>query len=77
MSRIPLKDMQALLDRATYSDSYGVDGSDFVVCRICERESGAGLISIQRGPNWHAPDCPVPRLQRKYDHRGAKTRDGA
>lgn len=67
MSRVSLKDMQALLERATYSDSYGVDGSDFVVCRICECESGAGMLAR---PNWHAADCPVPRLQRKYADRG-------
>jgi hypothetical protein len=71
MSRVPLKDMQVLLERATYEDSYGVYGSEFAVCRICERESGAGVLAK---PNWHAPDCPVPRLKRKYDHRGAKER---
>jgi hypothetical protein len=73
MSRIPLKDMQALLERATYEDSYGVYGSEFLVCRICERESGAGVLAK---PNWHAHDCPVPRLQRKYSHRGAKPFNG-
>lgn len=67
MSRVPLKDMQALLDRATYSDSYGIDGSDFAVCRICERSSGAGAMFR---PDWHADDCPVPRLRRKYENRG-------
>lgn len=69
MSRVPLKDMQALLERATYRDNYGVYGSDFTTCRICERESGAGVLFK---PNWHAPYCPVPRLKRKYDHRGVK-----
>lgn len=67
MSRVPLKDMQAILERATYVDDYGVYGSSFSVCRICERESGAG---VQFRPNWHAADCPVPRLKRKYSHRG-------
>lgn len=68
MSRVPLKDMKALLERATYNDDYGVYGSTFTVCRICERESGAGVL---RKPNWHAADCPVPRLKVKYDKRGA------
>lgn len=69
MSRIPLKDMQLLLERATYVDDYGVEGSTFMGCRICGRESGAGLLAR---PNWHAPNCPVPRLKRKYSERGAK-----
>lgn len=67
MSRVPLKDMQALLERATYTDDYGVFGSTFIVCRICEHESGAGVLFR---PNWHAEDCPVPRLKRKYADRG-------
>jgi hypothetical protein len=58
-----LRDLKKMLDKATYEDSYGVHGSDFTVCRICERESGAGML---RKPNWHASDCPVPRLQKKY-----------
>lgn len=74
MSRVPLKDMHALLERATYYDSYGVDGSDFTVCRICERESGAGVLFR---PDWHAADCPVPRLQRKYEHRGQQPKGQA
>lgn len=69
MSRVPLKDMQALLDRTTFRDSYDIPGSDFTVCRICERESGAGVLGR---PDWHAPDCPVPRLKRKYEQRGTK-----
>jgi hypothetical protein len=77
MSRVPLKDMQALLERATYEDSYDVYGSEFMVCRICERDSGAGLIALQRGPNWHAPSCPVPRLQRKYERRGQHRKEKA
>lgn len=67
-----MKDMQALLERATYVDSYDVPGSDFTACRICERESGAGMLAR---PNWHQVWCPVPRLQRKYSHRGAKPKD--
>jgi hypothetical protein len=62
-----LRDLLRLLDRCTYGDSYGVHGSDFVVCRICERESGAGVLAK---PNWHADDCPVPRLQRKLNGKG-------
>ena len=68
MSRVPLKDMKALLERVTYNDDYGVHGSTFTVCRICEHESGAGVL---RKPNWHSADCPVPRLKAKYDKRGA------
>lgn len=69
--RPSLKDMLALLDQATYEDSYGVDGSDFTCCRICNHESGAGMLAR---PNWHKPECPVPRLQRKYAGRGQAPR---
>jgi hypothetical protein len=68
MSRA-LRDLLKLIDRCTYGDSYGVDGSDFVACRICERESGAGLL-FKNG--WHAKDCPVPRIQQKYEGKGQK-----
>ena len=67
MSRVSMKDMKAVLERATYVDSYGVYGSEFTVCRLCESESGAGALFK---PNWHKPYCPVPRLQRKYGNRG-------
>jgi hypothetical protein len=69
MSRVPLKDMKAILDRATYHDDYDVEGSTFIVCRICEHSSDAGIL---RKPGWHAKDCPVPRLKKKYDQRGIK-----
>ena len=74
MSRVSLRDMKSILDRATYTDDYGVDGSTFAVCRICEHESGSGMLWKA---NWHAADCPVPRLQRKYDKRGANELRGA
>ncbi len=74
MSRVPIKDIKSVLELATYSDSYGVYGSDFTVCRLCERESGAGVLFRA---NWHAPYCPVPRLQRKYDRRGQPARGEA
>lgn len=67
MSRVKLKDMQALLDSATYTDDYGVPGSTFTVCRICDHESGAGVL---KKLDWHAKDCQVPRLKAKYQHRG-------
>lgn len=67
MSRGALKDLKTLLEMTTFRDSYGVYGSDFTVCRICERESGAGVL---RKPGWHDPTCPVPRLKRKYEKRG-------
>lgn len=67
MSRVSLKDMKAILDLATYTDDYGIEGSTFSVCRICECSSGAGILWK---PGWHASDCPVPRLQRKYSQRG-------
>ena len=69
MSRVPLKDMQAILDRATYHDDYDVEGSTFIVCRICEKSSAPGVLWK---PDWHAADCPVPRLKKKYDQRGIK-----
>lgn len=69
-----LRDLIRLVDRCTYSDSYDVQGSDFTVCRICERESGAGVLAR---PNWHAEDCPVPRLQRKVQGKGARKTGGA
>jgi len=66
VSRVPLKDMHALLDRVLVNDDYGVYGSDFTHCLICGHDSGAGLL---RRPGWHAADCPVPRLKRKYEAR--------
>lgn len=30
-----------------------------------------------RKPSWHAADCPVPRLKRKYDQRGRALPEGA
>jgi hypothetical protein len=47
------------------TDSYGVHGSEFYVCRLCDRESGAGVLNkgIQH-PEW----CPVGR----YELRVAK-----
>jgi hypothetical protein len=67
-----LRDLIDLVDRSTFYDSYGVDGSDFTVCRICERESGAGVL---HKPGWHASDCPIPRLQKRLANRGRKTKD--
>ncbi len=64
-----LRDLKKLLDQTTYTDSYGVEGSDFCVCRICESESGAGRLAR---PNWHKAWCPVPGLQKKYDTRGKR-----
>lgn len=64
-----LRDIQKLLDLATYADSYGIDGSGFMVCKICESESGAGVLAR---PNWHKAWCPVPRLQKKYENRGRR-----
>lgn len=71
MSRGALRDLKALLERTTCQDSYGVHGSDFTVCLICGNESGAGVL---RRSGWHKPDCPVPRLKRKYDDRGQRPR---
>lgn len=64
-----LRDIKRLLDLATYGDSYGVDGSDFVVCRICENDSGAGILGRH---DWHKEWCPVPRLEKKYAARGRR-----
>lgn len=63
-----LKDLKTLLDLATYVDDYGVYGSSFECCRICGYESGAGALALS---DWHEAGCPVPRLQRKYEQRGA------
>lgn len=62
-----LRDLIDLVERSTYGDDYGVYGSDFTCCRICERESGAGVL---KKPNWHAPSCPIPKLQRRLMKRG-------
>lgn len=69
-----LRDLLTLLDRATYDDDYGVCGSTFQVCRICNCESGAGVLAR---PNWHARWCPVPRMQAKYVGRGQAARGEA
>lgn len=63
-----LRDLLKLLEQATYEDSYGVYGSEFVACRICERDSAG------RKPQWHAPGCPVPRLLSKYEGKGQRPR---
>ena len=62
-----LRDIKALLERCEVNDSYGVDGSDFKVCLICNNDSGAGVL---RKTDWHAKGCPVPRLKLKYVKRG-------
>lgn len=47
------------------TDSYGVHGSDFSICRLCDGESGPGRLNkgIQ-----HDSDCPLGR----YEARVAK-----
>jgi hypothetical protein len=67
MSRPSLKDMQKLLSACIEADSYGVDGSDFLRCKVCGNESGAVLLAR---PGWHEASCPVPGLRRKYGYRG-------
>lgn len=47
------------------TDSYGVHGSDFYRCRLCDAESGAGVLN--KGIP-HKLDCPVAR----YNARVAK-----
>ncbi len=68
----PLRDLLKLLEHATYGDDYGIHGSEFTACRICERASEAGLLFK---PGWHQSWCPVPRLQRKYQDRGPRDRE--
>lgn len=58
-----LRDLLALLDRTTTTDSYGVEGSDFSVCKICDSENSPGVLAKE---TWHRSWCPVPRLQKKY-----------
>jgi hypothetical protein len=62
-----MRDLRRLLRNATYFDSYGVDGSDFECCRICDSESGAGMLYK---PDWHKPFCPVPELKKRYSLKG-------
>jgi hypothetical protein len=69
-----LRDLIDLVDRSTFRDSYGVDGSDFTCCRICEHESGAGVL---RKSNWHAADCPIPKLKKRLSSRGRKATGSA
>lgn len=69
-----LRDLLRLLDQTTEVDDYGVDGSDFTRCKICEHESGAGMLAR---PNWHKVGCPVPRLQEKYAGKGQRPRGDA
>ena len=38
------------------SDDYGVDGSTFYACRLCDQESGAGLLNKGVEHKW---DCPL------------------
>ena len=48
-----LQDM--LFDATCYSDSYGVPGSDWTVCGLCDAEDDPGLLS--RGVP-HKMTCP-------------------
>ncbi len=41
------------------TDSYGVHGSNFRICNICEAESGAGM--LDKGIP-HDPDCLIAKL---------------
>jgi hypothetical protein len=63
------RDLLTLIERCTYSDDYDIPGSTFLCCRICERESGAGVLFK---PDWHSASCPVPRLQAKYAGKGQR-----
>lgn len=58
-----LRDLLTLIGRSTYEDDYGVRDSELTVCRICDNESGAGVL---RRVDWHKPGCPIPRLETKY-----------
>ncbi len=46
-----------IADEGTYSDSYGVPGSDFGVCRFCEAGGGPGV------PFEHSKNCPILRCE--------------
>lgn len=46
-----------IADEGTYSDSYGVPGSDFGVCRFCEAGGGPGV------PFEHNKNCPILRCE--------------
>jgi hypothetical protein len=53
--------VEALVAGCIYPDSFGVHGSDFFACRICQHESGAGIYARE---NWHAPDCPAAAVEK-------------
>lgn len=61
-----LRDLITLLDRAVYTDDYGVYGSTFYVCRYCDQESGAGVLMKA---NWHSASRPVPRMEKKHSQQ--------
>ena len=44
------------IDNLILRDDYGVDGSDFYQCRLCNGESGAGLLNKGIA---HYPGCPL------------------
>ena len=51
-------------------DNYGVEGSTFWVCRLCDRESGAGVL---RKPIIHTNDCPLGRYEARMAKKRSKT----
>jgi hypothetical protein len=49
-------------------DNYGVHGSDYFYCRLCERESGAGVLN--KGIP-HKDWCPVARYEARVAKRAS------
>lgn len=55
-----------VLNAALVADSYGVEGSDFVYCRICDSSSQPGFLYK---PGWHKESCPVKRAENSHHKR--------
>lgn len=53
-------DAQRLVDAAIYTDSYGVSGSDFRACRICDHSNQPGL---NARADWHPETCAAKQME--------------
>ena len=64
-----------LLDQIVYSDNYGVHGSDFAACRLC---NGGGAPGV---PLVHEPACPAARYgdvaREWWDERDEERKEAA
>jgi hypothetical protein len=55
------------------TDNYGVHGSDFHICRLCDRESGAGVLN--KGIS-HESGCPLGRYEARVAKRNRTDENG-